>query len=153
LLDEDLIERFRQTSAVASVQPNFLRWAEEGGLYDERLGERRRKRTNRYADLLGSDVPLAFGSDCMPLGPLFGIHRAVNAPIEGQRLPVTEALRAYTHGVAYAGFDEDRLGTIETGKQADLVVLDRSPWDHPEAIEAIDVSLTVVDGRIAYDDR
>jgi len=153
LLDEDLIERFRQAGAVASVQPNFLRWAEEGGLYDERLGEGRRKRTNRYADLLDAGVPLAFGSDCMPLGPLFGIHRAVNAPIEGQRLPVTEALRAYTHGAAYAGFDEGRLGTIETGKQADLVALDRSPWDHSEDIEDIVVSLTVLDGRIVHDGR
>ncbi|PSP74998.1 amidohydrolase [Halobacteriales archaeon QS_3_64_16] len=153
LLNEDLIERFRRTGAVASVQPNFLRWAEEGGLYDQRLGERRRKRTNRYADLLGSDIPLAFGSDCMPLGPLYGIHRVVNAPTEGQRLPVTEALRAYTHGAAYAGFDEDRLGTIETGKQADLVALDRSPWDYSEDIEDVDVSLTVVDSRIVYNSR
>ena len=153
LLDEDLIERFRRTGAVASVQPNFLRWAEEGGLYDERLGERRRKRTNRYTDLLDAGVPLAFGSDCMPLGPLYGIHRAVNAPIEGQCLPVTEALRAYTHGAAYASFDEDRLGTIETGKKADLVVLDRSPWEYPEGIEDIEISLTIVDGRVAHDDR
>lgn len=153
LLDEALFERFRAIKAIASVQPNFLRWADPGGLYDERLGERRRKRTNRYADLLGSDIPLAFGSDCMPLGPLYGIHRAVNAPVECQRLSVTQALRAYTHGAAYAGFDEDRLGTIEVGKRGDLVVLDRSPWNHPQDIETIDVSLTVVDGRIVHDDR
>ena len=153
LLDEELIERFEEVGAVASMQPNFLRWADEGGLYDERLGERRRRRTNRFLDLLRSDVPLAFGSDCMPFGPLYGIHRAVNAPAERQRLPVTDALRAYTSGAAYAGFDEHRLGTIEAGKKADLVVLPRSPWEIPEAIEAIDVSLTVVDGRIVHDGR
>jgi hypothetical protein len=153
LLDEDLIERFRGTGAVASVQPNFLRWADPGGLYDERLGDERRTRTNRYADLLDAGVPLAFGSDCMPLDPLFGIHCAVNAPEERQRLPVTEALRAYTRGGAYAGFEEDRLGTIEVGKKADLVALEESPWDHPEAIGDLDVSLTVLDGRITYDGR
>jgi predicted amidohydrolase YtcJ len=153
LLDGELLGRFRATGAVASVQPNFLRWADDGGLYDERLEERRRKRTNRYADLLDVGIPLAFGSDCMPLGPLYGIHRTVNAPEERQRLPVTEALRAYTHGAAYAGFDEGRLGTIEAGKRADLVVLDRSPWEYPEDIEEIGVPLTVVDGRIVHDDR
>lgn len=153
LLDDDLLEPFEETGAVASVQPNFLRWADSGGLYDERLGERRRTRTNRFADLLGSEIPLAFGSDCMPLGPLYGVHRTVNAPVERQRIPITQALRAYTHGAAYAGFDEDRLGTIEAGKRADLVVLSRSPWEHPEEIEDIDVSLTVVDGRIVHDGR
>jgi predicted amidohydrolase YtcJ len=153
VLDEELIERFAGTGAIASVQPNFLKWADSGGLYDERLGESRRRRTNPYADLLDAGVPLAFGSDCMPLGPLYGVHRAVNAPVERQRLTVTEALRAYTRGAAYAGFDEDRLGTIEVGKRADLVILDRSPWEHPGEIEDIDVSLTVVDGRITHDDR
>lgn len=153
LLDRSLIDRFRETGAVASVQPNFLRWADAGGLYDERLGERRRRRTNRFSDLLDAGIRLAFGSDCMPLGPLFGIHRAVNAPAGRQRLTVTQALRAYTHGAAYAGFDEDRLGTIDVGKKADLVVLSRSPWASPERIEEIDVSLTVVDGRVVYDDR
>jgi len=42
---------------------------------------------------------------------------------------VTEALRAYTRGAAYAGFDEDRLGTVEPGKCADFAVLDASPWE------------------------
>jgi len=47
---------------------------------------------------------------------------------------VTEALRAYTRGAAYAGFDEDRLGTVEPGKCADFAVLDASPWEESDAI-------------------
>ena len=66
---------------------------------------------------------------------------------------MTEALRAYTTGSAYAGFDEDRLGTIETGKLADLVVLERSPWEHSDAIDDIDVTVTIVDGEVVYDAR
>ncbi|MFC6990662.1 amidohydrolase [Haladaptatus sp. GCM10025707] len=153
LLSDEHIDRFADLGVVASVQPNFLRWAHEGGLYDSRLGEERRRQTNRYADLLEAGVPLAFGSDCMPLNPLFGVHQAVNAPDPAQRLSVTEALRAYTIGSAYAGFDEDRLGTVENGKWADLVVLDESPWEFPEAIEDIDVTMTIVDGEVVYDDR
>jgi len=149
LLTDELITRFAELGVVASVQPNFLKWARPGGLYDARLGEERARSTNRYRDLLEAGVQLAFGSDCMPLGPLFGVEQAVTAPAAGQRLTVTEALRAYTSGAAYAGFDEDRLGTVAVGKRADLVVLDASPWKvPPEAIGEVDVTHTVVDGTV-----
>ena len=153
LLSEEAIERFANSHIIASVQPNFLKWAHKDGLYDARLGSERRKRTNRFADLLDAGVHLAFGSDCMPLGPLAGIHETVNAPVEGQRLSVTDALRAYTHGAAYAGFDERRLGTIEVGKKADFVAMERSPWDHPDELADIDVALTVVNGEVVHDAR
>ena len=152
LTSDAAIERFAEADVVASVQPNFLKWAGEGGLYESRLGDRRTE-TNRYADLQSAGVRLAFGSDCMPLDPLLGVHHAVNAPAESQRLGVTEALRAYTSGAAYAGFDEDRLGTVEVGKLADMVVLESSPWAQPDAIRDIDVALTVVDGEVVHDGR
>jgi predicted amidohydrolase YtcJ len=153
LVSDENVERFAESGVVASVQPNFLKWAQEGGLYDDRLGTERRKRSNRYADLLDAGATLAFGSDCMPLDPLLGVHQTVNAPVEAQRLSVTEALRAYTRGAAYAGFDEDRLGTVEAGKKADFTVLERSPWDHSSDIRNIDVALTVVDGDVVFDGR
>ncbi|MFC7153918.1 amidohydrolase [Halomarina halobia] len=152
LLRDDLIERLADLGVVASVQPNFLKWAREGGLYEDRLGRERARETNRYRDLLDAGVPLAFGSDCMPMDPLFGVQQAVTAPDERQRLTVTEALRAYTSGAAYAGFDEHRLGTVEVGALADLTALARSPWEvDPAAIADIEVTHTVVDGRVVYE--
>ncbi|MGM0399499.1 MAG: amidohydrolase, partial [Halobacteriota archaeon] len=153
LIDEAGISRLAETGAVASVQPNFHGWAREGGLYEERLGDDRRLRSNPLGLLAAADVPLAFGSDGMPLDPLYGIEQAVTAPTADQRVSVTEALRAYTAGSAYAGFDEDRLGTIEVGKRADFVVLEESPWERPEDIADIDVAMTVVDGEVVFDDR
>ncbi|CDK38534.1 amidohydrolase [Halorubrum sp. AJ67] len=153
LADDEAIERLAETGVVASVQPNFLKWAGEGGLYEERLGPERTAETNRYREMLDAGVRLAFGSDGMPMDPLVGVHHAVNAPAEPQRLAVTEALRAYTSGAAYAGFDEDRLGTIEPGKRADFVALDASPWERSDAIDDIDVGLTVVDGEVVFDGR
>lgn len=154
LLPERLIERLADNGAIASVQPNFLKWAREGGLYEQRLGKKRARKTNRYRALLDAGVPLAFGSDCMPLDPLFGVQQAVTAPAEDQRLTVTEALRAYTAGAAYAGFDENRLGTIDVGMCADLVALDRSPWAvDPERIADIEVTNTIVDGQVVYENR
>ncbi|WP_372911111.1 amidohydrolase [Salinigranum sp.] len=149
LADDEAIERMREAGVVASVQPNFLKWADEGGLYERRLGSRRTE-TNRYRAMLDAGVALAFGSDCMPLDPLLGVSHAVDAPHEAQRLSVTEALRAYTAGGAYAGFDEDRLGTLSVGARADLVALDESPWE-TDAVADVDPVLTVVDGRVVYE--
>ncbi|KAB1198609.1 MULTISPECIES: amidohydrolase [Haloferax] len=149
LASDEAIERFAKLGVVASVQPNFLKWADEGGLYDTRLGERRLQ-TNRYRDLLDAGVTLAFGSDCMPLGPLLGVDLATDHPNPEQSLSVTEALRAYTSGGAYAGFDEQRLGTVEPGAAADLVVLDESPWG-AESIRDIGVAMTVVEGRVVFE--
>jgi predicted amidohydrolase YtcJ len=149
LADDEAIERMRELGVVASVQPNFLKWADEGGLYERRLGPRRTE-TNRYRAMVDAGVSLAFGSDCMPLDPLLGIAHAVDAPHENQRLSTTEALRAYTAGGAYAGFDEDRLGTLALGTRADLVVLDESPWE-AERIADVDPVMTVVDGDVVYE--
>jgi predicted amidohydrolase YtcJ len=151
ILTDDLIERLGTTEVVASVQPNFHRWAREGGLYDTALGTERRRQTNQFGALQAAGATLAFGSDCMPLSPLFGIEQAVTAPEPSQRLSVTDALRAYTLGSAYAGFDEERLGTVEVGKHADFVILGESPWDvSDDEIADIDVVRTIVDGEMIH---
>lgn len=151
LATDDIIERFADLGVIASVQPNFLKWAREGGLYESRLGPDRARASNRLAVLLGVGVDLAFGSDTMPLGPLFGVEQTLTAPVPDQRVDVTDALRAYTSGGAYAGFDENRLGTVEVGKLADLVALEQSPWDvSADEVGDVDVTLTIVDGEVVY---
>jgi predicted amidohydrolase YtcJ len=150
LASDDAIERMAESGVVASMQPNFLKWAGEDGLYEDRLGTARREASNRFPAYLEAGVPLAFGSDAMPLDPLLGVHYAVNPPAESQRLSVTDALRAYTSGGAYAGFREDVMGTIEVGNVADFVAPESSPWANPESIRDIEVALTVVDGDVVY---
>ena len=69
-----------------------------------------------------------------------------------ERVSVETALRAYTVNNAWAEGREDRKGSIETGKLADLVVLDRSPLAVPaDSIADLDVLYTIVDGRVAYE--
>jgi hypothetical protein len=150
LASDEAIARMRDGAVVACVQPNFLKWAGEGGLYERRLGERRAA-TNRLRDLLDAGVAVAFGSDGMPMDPLVGVHHAVNAPEPSQRIEVTEALRAYTRGAAYAGTAESETGTVAVGKRADLVVLSASPWGRPASIADVDVTMTVVGGDVVYD--
>lgn len=152
VLTDELVDRLAGSDCVVSVQPNFLKWAHEDGLYERRLGDQRRRQSNRIGELASRGAQLAFGSDCMPLDPLFGIEQTVRAPEPTQTLTVDEAIDAYTLGAAYAGFAEDRLGSIEVGKRGDFVALDGSPWE-TDSIADLGVELTIVDGEIAFEDR
>ncbi len=130
-----------------SMQPNFLKWNSRGGLYHQKLGEYWLSRNNPYRELLNSGVALLFGSDCMPMDPLFGIHHAVNSEYPKQRISVDDALHAYTAGAKYMN---ERLGEIRRDYLADLVVLDRDPYAHAERMREIKVKMTFVDGKLMH---
>jgi len=134
------------------MQPNFVGgWGLPGGEDEARLGTDRLRRMNPFAWVREAGMKMAFGSDCMPFSPLYGIHWAVNAPFPSQRISPEEAFRAYTVGGAYATFEEDYKGTIEEGKLADLIILDRNPFSKPEEIKDMQVKFTMIDGEIVYD--
>lgn len=152
LATDEAIERMAELDVVASMQPNFLQWSGPDGLYETRLGETWRRSNNRFRDVLDAGVPLAFGSDTMPLGPLYGISHAVTADHDCQRLSVEEAVRAYTEGAAHAELAADRKGRLVEGMLGDAVVLDADPFEVPEAIDDIDVLATVVGGEVVYAD-
>ena len=129
------IERYGQLKVIASMQPYHAiddgRWAEKY------IGPDRVKTTYAFRSLLDSGATLAFGSDWFvaPATPLEGIYAAVTRrTLDGknpdgwvpeQKITVEEALKAYTINAAYASFEEDLKGSLEPGKLADFVVLDR----------------------------
>ncbi|MFA5897238.1 MAG: amidohydrolase family protein, partial [Thermoplasmata archaeon] len=117
-----------------------------GDVYETRLGKERASKNNPYRRILRHRIPLCFGSDGMPYGPLYGIHWAVNGFFEDQRIPVEEAFRAATAGGAYASFEEDLKGTIEPGKLADFVILDDDPFEDPSRIKDARIHSTWLDG-------
>ena len=85
------------------------------------------------------------------MNPLLGIHFAVNAPYESQRLKLTEALQMVTINGAKLAFKEDHIGSIEPGKNADLVVLRHNPFDVSQSrIKDIEVMMTFVSGKMKY---
>jgi len=149
LATDDQIARAVDAGLVVCLQPNFHRWGGPDGEYAARLGDRWR-RANRVAAWHDAGARLAFGSDCMPLDPLVGLEYAVRPPA-GDGIPVTDALRAYTRGAAFAGSDEDRMGTLAVGNLGDLVVLDGSPWAVDD-LGDLAVDLTVVGGEVVYGD-
>jgi predicted amidohydrolase YtcJ len=158
------IPRFARDQVIASMQPYHAiddgRWAEK------RIGKERAKTTYAFRSLLDSGATLAFGTDwtVAPLNPLFTIYAAVTRrTIDGknskgwvpeQKISVEETVRAYTFGSAYAEFQENVKGTITPGKLADLVLLSQDIFKiDPKEIENVKVVLTMVDGRVVYEDR
>ncbi len=144
------LERIEKMGIIASMQPNFVQWSGPGRLYEMRLGRERDAQVDPHPAVLERGITLTFGSDGMPFSPLFGLHAVVNAPHEGQRLSVEEALKAYTWGAAFSGFDEHELGSIEVGKRADLILLSSDPTAHPKGIDRIEVLETYLGGERVY---
>lgn len=160
-LSPEAIGRFEALGVIASMQPYHA--ADDGRWAEKRIGPDRIKTTYAFRSLADAGATLAFGSDwtVAPLDPILGVDAAVTrrtidgANPEGwvpeQRISLEETLRAYTMGSARAGFMEDRVGTLETGKYADLVVLSRNIFDLDEKdLVDVRVDLTVVEGEIAY---
>jgi len=150
ILDDKLIRKIKKLNIIASMQPNFVRqWQNPGGMYENHLGEGY-KEMNPFRKLLSSGVRVVFGSDCMPLGPLFGIEGAVKHPFSSGRLTPHEAFSLYTTRGAYATFDEDKKGKIEVGKLADFVVLDKNPLKK-ENLTNLKILGVLVNGKLAFE--
>ncbi len=156
------IERYGKLKVIASMQPYHAiddgRWAEEY------IGPERVKTTYAFRSLLDRGATLAFGSDWFvaPATPLEGIYGAVTRrTLDGknpegwvpeQKITVEEALKAYTINAAYASFEEDLKGTLEPGKLADFVVLDRDiTVIDPVEIWNVKAQQTWVGGKKVFD--
>ncbi len=162
VMHPDDIPRFAALGVTANVQ---ALWAAHEPQMDELtipfIGPERAARQYLFGDLLHSGARLAAGSDwaVSSANPLRAIHVAVNRTLPGtgaepllpgQSLSLGEALAAYTCGSAYVNH-LDETGAIEVGKLADLVVLDRDPFDGPPGeIAGTGVELTYVAGEPVY---
>jgi predicted amidohydrolase YtcJ len=147
MLDEEHLERMASMGVTAVMQPNFVgNWQQPDGLYDQALGEARARSMNPFRSVLDADVPLAFSSDGMPYGPLYGIACAVNHRNPDEALTVPEAIRSYTRNAAYALGDEHARGVLQEGALGDAIVLGEDPR-RADAIDEIDVHATVVGGQ------
>ncbi|HUR62840.1 MAG TPA: amidohydrolase family protein, partial [Candidatus Thermoplasmatota archaeon] len=77
---DDQVARAAELRLVSSSQPNFVgEWSAKGGMYHARLGDRFLL-NNRFRTFKEGSLPLAFGSDGMPFGPLVGLQSAVAHP-------------------------------------------------------------------------
>ncbi|MCX4632512.1 amidohydrolase [Streptomyces sp. NBC_01443] len=166
------IGRFARLGAAANIQ---ALWAAHEPQMDELtipfLGPERAALQYPFGDLQRAGARLVAGSDwsVSSPNPLWGIHVAVNRAVPDeapnatgtrescppffpeQALTLSQALTAYTAGSAWVNHLDRVTGTIEVGKYADLVVLDRDPFAHPsEEIAETRVLRTYLDGELVY---
>ncbi len=173
------LSRFAKLSVIASMQPAFCCSANGSNInpQDKTPTDRWQALQKSGAALaFGSDWPCTWPPD-----PFVGIQEAVSrqvwrsaatigipgGPFDGagqaggvaspesyvpeERITVEQAVSAYTHGSAYARFSDDRIGTLEPGKEADLAVLSQDIFAvHHEEIGKTRVLMTMVGGKFVF---
>lgn len=160
LIDPADLARFAQLGVVANVQPYWAQPDEYVTAFaNPLLGPERARRQYPLASLLKSGAVLAGGSDwsVSTANPLQAIEVALTRRAPGSRQPswlpeerlqLDEALAAYTRNGAFLSHLERETGSIEVGKWADLVVLERNVFRlAPEQIHEVRVLQTYLEGQ------
>ncbi|MDR7543554.1 MAG: amidohydrolase [Armatimonadota bacterium] len=160
VLHPDDLPRLARLGVTASMQP--VHATADRDIADRYWGCRARL-AYAFRSLAATRVNLAFGSDA-PVetpDPWRGLYAAVARKREDEpdrpawhpeeRLSLHEAIQAYTLGAARAAGTETWQGSLEEGKVADFIVLDRDPYvGPPEELLRVDVLATVLGGRVVH---
>lgn len=156
----DLIKRIKKLRIIPIPNPGFIScWGNVyKNLYSDNINY-----IFPIADYIKEGIPCAFGSDALALAdyrPLLGIATAMERKdlvsndviSEKQSINLLDAIRCYTYNGAFASFDENKKGSIEVGKLADLAILSDSLLNKtPDEIRNMKVIKTILDGEIVYD--
>ncbi len=112
-----------------AVQPAFIHWNEEPLEYLESILGERARRLSPLKTISRMGIRMTGGSDapCTRPDPIEGIWAACNHYAPGESLEIQEALNLYTRNAAWLSFDDAERGSLEAGKAADMVLLDRNP--------------------------
>lgn len=155
------IPRFKKLDLIASMQPTHA--TSDMNMAEDRIGHDRIKGAYAWQTFLKQGTVIAGGSD-FPVesaNPFYGLHAAVTRtdhegrPIKGwhpeEAMTLPQAFRAFTLDAAYAEHQEKTLGSLEAGKWADFIVVDRDLFKVPASdIWKIQVLETWVAGERVY---
>lgn len=160
------IPRFGELGVIPSVQPEHIALTQTfaENPYPITLGKERADKIWPYKRLYDSAGVMAIGSDCPVVdnNPFLEIYRGVtrlhnDGKPEGgwhptEKLSLYEVLRSYTYGSAYGVGREKEIGSLEVGRFADIIVLDRNLFAvDPSEIMDSKVIMTIMDGKIIFE--
>jgi predicted amidohydrolase YtcJ len=161
IINMEDISIFSKEQIIASMQPTHA--TSDMNMAEDRVGKDRLKGAYAWQTLSKDGVMIASGSD-FPVelaNPFFGIHAAVtrqdrnNQPLKGwipsERLTLEQTLASFTINAAYTNRKEDKLGSLESGKWADFILVDQDIFEiNPQDIWKTKVLQTWVAGKKIY---
>ncbi len=158
----EILEKMQAGDILAYIQPVFV--GSDMDIAEDRVGKQRLEKAYAWKTMADMGIKTSGGSDCPveSFSILENIYYAVTRknskgmPGEGwlpqEKLTVDQAVRLFTINAAYPSFEENEKGSLEPGKYADMVVVDRNIYEiAPEDIKNARVTLTVMDGKIVYE--
>ena len=153
---DDMADEIKTLGVEASVNPYYL-WALADKYSESGLGKERAENLVRINSLIQRDIPVSFHSDfsMAPMEPLTLAWTAVNrvtsqnsAFSQEQRISVYDAMRAITIDAARTLNLEQQIGSIEKGKRANFVILDKNPFEvNPMDLKNLKVLATIFEGK------
>jgi predicted amidohydrolase YtcJ len=151
-------KRLKELGVIDASANGFLH--DLGDAYKANRGEGQMRWMWPHRTLIDRGIPAPAHSDCPVCSPnpWLGIYGLVTRKTSsgdtlyaGEGITPMEAIKAYTVDGAYSAWEEDIKGSIEPGKLADLVVVDRDPLTIPrDDLKEIETIMTIVDGKIVY---
>jgi predicted amidohydrolase YtcJ len=169
LVHPDDIPRLRKLGVIANVQPL---WSTSryyiGDLINVKLGEKRKRWMEINRSFLEEGVTVAYGSDWFVTSPNpmdlieaavtrirpalpLDDKRTATPMLPGEEVTLGDAIAAYTINGAFANHQEQSTGSLEVGKLADIVVLEKNLFDvEPVRISETRVLLTFLGGKLVY---
>ena len=151
-------KRLKELGVIDASANGFLH--DLGDAYRANRGEEQMRWMWPHRTLIDQGIPAPAHSDCPVCSPnpWLGIFGLVTRKSSGgqvlyadEGITPLEAIKAYTIDGAYSAWEEETKGSIEPGKIADLIVVDRDPMTIPhEDLKDVKTVMTVVDGKILY---
>src|SRR5579884_889666 len=159
MMTPERMERTRRLGILPMANPPFLFFL--GDPLIEMLEKRVTEQGFPFKSMWSAGFPISFGSDApgyYPVDPLRDLGTAAaHQTLSGAKLNPDEnltmaaALRTQTWNAAYAGFVEDRLGSLEVGKLADVTVLGDDPLTFPAAeFHHLPIAFTISGGKVVF---
>ncbi len=166
IIHPDDISRLGELEIIPSIQPNHMAITKHlpDNPFLTFLGEKREPYFWMGKTLIDACSAVTYGTD-FPISkdnPMLTVFRAVNRVMDDmepkggwnpkEKASLAEALRCYTYNGAYSNFQEDELGTLEVGKYADIVVLDRNIFaEEPLKLKDVSANMTISAGKVVYE--
>lgn len=161
IAEPDLLKRIHDQKVIPIFNPTFINlWGESFNKY---YGESRTEYLIPLKSALETGITCTIASDfecCPNMAPVRGIASALDRTIYDtdnkvsatQAISLMDAIRCYTINAAYSEFAEDKKGSLETGKLADICVLDGTITKmSPREMYDMEVLCTYVDGKLVYE--